>query len=180
MDSKIGLIVTVNRLSAKTNCFGSKTVTTMCRTMQEAKDELVTYLCEQFKHINIDFPTDLEEFEFLWFHRNAVECNAFTYRVFNGRWEQPWECDDIYCDVVDRMFDQDTKNPPDFSELYGEPNPDEIKEDSFAMQPEQTDELKEIESKLEEILRNTTENESHLNTMNQTDSKDITEKSLDV
>ena len=151
---KIGLIVTINKFVnySGQKCFKTKTVTTMCKTLEEAHDELVTYLCSQFKDLNIDFPIDINEFEFMWFDREYVETHAFKYKVFNNGWSEPWEMEDIYSDVMDRMFQTEVENPPDFSQLYGEPNPDEIKEDKFQMPPEQSDEMKEIQDKIDHII----------------------------
>jgi hypothetical protein len=154
MDAKIGLIVTINRFVNYSGhkYFKAKTVTTMCKTLEDAHSELVRYLCSQFKDLNIDFPIDINEFELLWFDREYIETHAFTYKVFNNKWMEPWEMEDIYSDVMDLMFDTESKNPPDFSELYGEPNPDEIKEDKFVMQPEENKELDDIQSKVDEII----------------------------
>jgi hypothetical protein len=50
------------------------------------------------------------------------------------------------------MFEEDSKNPPDFSQIYGEPDPDEDTLDKFTM--EDNEHIKEFESKLKEIISN--------------------------
>ena len=58
--NSIGLIVTINSFK---NHFKSKTNSTMCKSVDEARDELITYLCGQFDNLNIDFPDNINDFE---------------------------------------------------------------------------------------------------------------------
>jgi len=148
--NSIGLIVNINKYS---NYFQSKTVTTICKSIEEAKDELITYLCGQFDNLNIDFPDNINDFELIWFDRTYIDAPSFSYKIFTTRWEDPWDREDIYSDVLVKMLEQDSKNPPDFEELYGEPTGAEENEDRFMMKPEENDEIKELEEKMRQIMK---------------------------
>lgn len=146
--NKIGLLVTLNKF---TTYFETIQIDYVCETLDEAKEMLVNYLANHFKDLNIDYPLELIEFEYHWFKQQYVNSNSFYYKIFmDGKWSEPWETQDIYSDVYDKMLEYETNNPPDFSEIYGEPNPDEEKMDKFTM--EQSEEIKQLEKKLGEIL----------------------------
>jgi hypothetical protein len=144
----IGLVITVNKFNHYWNTTQS---TFVCDTLDNAKKTLVNNLASQFYVLNIDFPLELADFEYIWFNQQQVEADSFYYKVFmDGSWSEPWDTHDIYADVLDAMLDLETNNPPDFSTLYGEPNPDENADDKFPV--EQSDEITEMEKKLTEII----------------------------
>lgn len=145
--NNIGLIVTLNKFNTY---FETKQETFICESEEKAREELINLLVNNFKSLNIDFPQELVDFEYIWFKQQYVNCNCFDYKLFNSKWSEPWEPQDIYSEVLDRMFDEDSKNPPDFSEIYGEPNPDESKQDKFTM--ENDEKIQELENKLKEII----------------------------
>lgn len=144
--SQIGLIVTINKFK---NYFTSNQKTWICETIDEARAKLVEYLADELNKINIDYPTELIDFEYIWFDRQYVNCNAFNYKIFvENNWCEPWESQDIYYDVMDKILEQEYKNPPDFDQMYSEPNPDEdvIDRDDCDY---------EFEKKMEDIMNKT-------------------------
>jgi hypothetical protein len=95
-----------------------------CNSIDECRNKLINFLADEFSNLNIDFPMDLNEFEYIWFDYSYVKSNAFDYLIVSSEetliWNNPWELQDIYSDVLDIMYEKDVNNPPNFSELYGE------------------------------------------------------------
>jgi hypothetical protein len=146
--TKFGLIITINKFN---NYFETIQTTYVFDTIDEAKNKLLTYLGDQFKHLNIDFPIDFIDFEYMWFKEQYINTNAFNYKIFNNdEWTEPWDTQEIYSDVIELMIEAETKIPIDFSQLYGEPDPDENVNDNFTMEP--TEQMQELENKLKEII----------------------------
>jgi hypothetical protein len=148
--SKIGLIVNINKFN---KCFETSNATFVCDSDDEAKNKMIEHLVTYMGSLNIDYPMDLDDFEYVWFKQNYVKTNAFTYFIFNEtKWHQPWDLQEIYEEFLDKMVEKDSSNPPDFDTIYGEPNPDEEEEDKFTM--EHSEEVQELEKKLSEIISN--------------------------
>ena len=146
--SNIGLIITINRFNTY---FESNSYTTLHETIDDARNKLVETLVENFKYINIDFPNNLVDFEYIWFKEQYVNVNSFTYKLFlNNNWSEPWDSDDIYDDVLVKLEEYEIQNAPDFSKMYGEPNPDVEADDKFSI--ENNEQTHEFESKLKEII----------------------------
>ncbi len=146
--NKIGLVITINKYK---HYFETNQITCICETMDEAKDKLVEYLANEFSILNIDFPLDLADFEHLWFHQQYVNTNSFYYKLFmEGVWHEPWDHQDIYSDVLNKMQAYEESNPPNFEEIYGEPDPDENKVDHFSL--DKDEQIHELEKKLTEII----------------------------
>lgn len=132
----IGLIVTINKFIQPTKYLRSHTSTVLCKSMDEAYNELINYLCSHFESLNIDFPLDYDEFELLWFNREYVDSKIFIYKIFTNKWIEPWDYQDIYDSVLERMLKYENDHPPNLDELYEEPDPEEIKDDKFQLQNE--------------------------------------------
>ncbi len=148
--NKVGLIVTINKYN---HWFETMQTSYVCDDIEDAKNTLVDYLVQQFRNLNIDYPLDLSDFEYLWFKQQYVNTNAFYYKLFmENIWCEPWDQQDIYSEVLDKMFEQETQNPPDFSNLYGEPDPDEEVNDNFD-NIEHNEQLLELERKLTNIIK---------------------------
>jgi hypothetical protein len=148
--SKIGLIITINRFKTY---FESNSHTTLHETINDARNKLVEILVENFKHINIDFPNNLVDFEYLWFKQQYVNANAFTYKIFdNNHWVEPWDSDDIYDDVLIKLEEYEIQNAPDFSKMYGEPDPNSMIDTDDKSNIEYNEQTHEFESKLKEII----------------------------
>lgn len=155
--NKIGLIINISKYN---NYFETSNTTFLCDTIDEAKGKMIEYLVTQMGSLNIDYPMDLHDFEYIWFKQTYVNTNAFTYFIFNDtKWHQPWDLQDIYDEFLDKMIEKDSLNPPDFDTIYGEPNPDEEAEDNFAM--EHSEEIQELEKKLSEIISNAKNADTH-------------------
>ena len=127
--NKTGLIITTNRFN---NYFESKTYPIICDSIESAKNELINTLVKEFKNLKIDFPDDLNDFEHVVFNEQYVKSNAFTYKVFdNNTWSEPWEPNEIYTDVLDKMLEEENKEQVDFDKLYkDEEQEDETMEDT--------------------------------------------------
>jgi hypothetical protein len=94
---------------------------------------------------------DLIDFEYIWFKEQYVKTNAFVYQIYhNDKWSEPWDTQDIYEDVLEKIQDYENKNIPDFSKIYGEPNPDINEDDNFVSN--HTEQNTEFEQKLKEII----------------------------
>ena len=146
--SNIGLIITINRFSTY---FESNTYTSEFDNIENARNKLVNTLVENFKYLNIDFPNNLIDFEYLWFKQQYVKANSFAYKVFvNNKWTEPWDYDDIYDDVLVKLEEYEIQNAPDFAKMYGEPNPDVDADDNFNI--ENNEHVHEFETKLKEII----------------------------
>jgi hypothetical protein len=149
----IGLFIIINKF---TNCFETIYHTTTGTTMDNIKDILISYLAKQFNILDIDFPLELHDFEYIWFKQQHIICNAFNYKIFyKNNWVEPWELEELYTDVLDKMLEENNKNPPNFSELYGEPNPDENKIDNFneTINENPSEYIEEIAENLKEIIK---------------------------
>jgi len=161
--NKIGLIVNINKYK---HYFETSNATFVCDTFDNIKEKLINHLVLHFGNLNIDYPMDLTDFEYIWFNQNYVNTNAFSYFIFSqsdqsAKWSQPWELQEIYDDFLDKMVEKDSLNPPDFDTIYGEPNPDEDMDDNFTM--DHNEEIEKFEKKLNEIMTNAKNIEIHEN-----------------
>jgi hypothetical protein len=125
----IGLIIVINKYSSQ------ETLTFNLKSIDEAKDKLITILVDNFKHLNVDFPLDISDFEYTWFNEESSNLPIFTYKIYNNDWITPWDEQDIYTDVLEKLYELEITTAPNFSELYGEPI-----EDSFEKNDELNDE----------------------------------------
>jgi hypothetical protein len=147
--NKIGLIITINKFK---RYFETQQTTLVCETIEEAREKLLEYLSKELECLNIDYPLDLTDFEHYWFGQQYINTNAFYYKLFmEGSWHEPWDQQEIYSDVLDRIEKNDLLDPPVFDEIYGEPNPDEDTVDNFSM--ENDEQIHELEKKFTEIIK---------------------------
>jgi len=144
----IGLSLTINKF---TTYFESTPYFLMFDTLDNAKNELINILVTHYKKLNINYPPVLVDFEYEIFSQNYVKADAFVYKVFhNDRWDEPWETQDIYDDVIEKIVKEESENPPEFSEIYGEPDPDENIINKFTIENDEC--YQEMEKKLKEII----------------------------
>ena len=149
--NQIGLSLTINKF---TTYFESTPYFLMFDTLENTRNELINILVTHFKKLHINYPSELSEFEYELFNHQYVKTDAFVYKIYqNNRWEEPWEPQDIYDDVIDKIVKEDSENPPEFSEIYGEPDPDENIINKFTMENDEC--YQEMESKLKEIISQT-------------------------
>ena len=146
--NKIALVLTINRF---TQYFETQTIYNNYDSIEIAKKALIDIIFSHFKNINVDYPHDLIDFEYIWFKEQYVKTNAFVYQIYdNDKWSEPWESQDIYEDVLEKIQEYENENIPDFSKMYGEPNPDVEEDDNFTS--DNTEHSFEFEQKLKEII----------------------------
>jgi hypothetical protein len=145
------LSLTINKYS---NFFESINHFLTFDTLVDLKKELINILTNQYKNYNIDYPSELFKFENIIFNDNYIKADAFVYKIFfDNKWlEDPWDTQDIYNDVLESILNIDINNPPDFSEIYGEPNPDENIINNNNIEDE---EINDIEKRLNNIMEET-------------------------
>ena len=122
--------------------------------LDELRKELINILTNQYKNYNIDYPLELIKFENIIFNNEYIKADAFVYKIFFGnKWiDEPWDNQEIYDDVLESILNIDVKNPPDFSEIYGEPDPDENIINNSNIEDEK---INEIEKRLNNIMEQT-------------------------
>jgi hypothetical protein len=146
--NKIGLIITINKYK---HYFETNKTQLICETIDEARDILINNLTKEFSNLNIDYPFDLIDFEHHWFNQHDVKMDAFNYDLFiKDKWCKPWELQEIYLDVLDKIQANEEANPPNFDEIYGEPDPDEDIIDKFPIDKNEV--IHEFEKKLTDII----------------------------
>lgn len=149
--NKIGLSLTINKF---TTYFESIPHFLMFENLENARTELINILVTHYKKFHINYPPVLIDFEHEVFSYQYVKAETFVYKVFqNDKWEEPWESQDIYDDVIEQIIKEESENPPDFSEIYGEPDPDENIINKFTMENDEC--YQEMENKLKEIISQT-------------------------
>ena len=75
----------------------------------------------------------------------------FRYKIFsNDIWSEPWDYDDLYDEILVKLEEYEIANVPDFSKMYGEPDPDVDADDNFTI--ENNEQTHEFETKLKEII----------------------------
>ena len=112
----IGLIIIINKYLSQ------ELLTFNLASIDEAKDKLISVLIDKFKNLNIDFPLLLSDLEYLWFNEEAIDLPIFSYKIFDDIWTNPWEEQDIYSDVLDKLHEIEINTIPDLSKLYNEPS----------------------------------------------------------
>ena len=100
------------------NSFNFENYTFICSDLNDAKQTLLNFLTKEFLYLKIDFPLLLEDFEYIFLKNEYINTNVFTYKIFiNNTWEEPWELQDIYTDVLDILQEIEYKKDIDFSEI---------------------------------------------------------------
>lgn len=146
--NKIALSLTINKFI---NHFESIPYFLIFETLDHAKLEIINILVTHYKKLHVNYPHELSEFEYELFSQNYVKADAFVYKIYhNDRWDEPWETQDIYDEVIERIIKEENENPPEFSEIYGEPDPDENIINKFTMENDEC--YQEMENKLKEII----------------------------
>lgn len=154
--SKIGLIVIINKYSTY---FKNTIKTFECSSLDETKTKLIEYLAEELNKEEIDFPIELDDLRFKWFNESYVDCDIFSYKVFDNIFTEPWELQDIYSEVYDLMFNKECEKEIDYASLYNEDklsDEDEmkIKETENNLFENMPDDVKEIEERMQKIINN--------------------------
>jgi hypothetical protein len=87
--------------------------------LDESKQILVDYLVTLLKPINIDFPANVMDFEYIWFNQIYVQSNFFTYKI-DDNYSDIWEYQEIYDDVLEKLLENEYQNLPNLLDLYHE------------------------------------------------------------
>lgn len=146
--SKIALSLTVNKFISH---FESISYYLTFDTLENVKTEIINILVTHYKKLHINYPHNLVDFEYEIFNQQYVKADTFNYKIYyNDKWEEPWENQDLYDEVIEKIINEEIENPPDFSEIYGEPDPDENIINSFTMENDEC--YQQMESKLKEII----------------------------
>ena len=100
--NKIALSLTINKY---VNYFESISHFLIFDTLENTKSELINILVTHYKKLHINYPHDLTDFEYELFSQNYVKADAFVYKIYyNERWEEPWESQDIYDEVIEKII----------------------------------------------------------------------------
>jgi len=76
----------------------------VCDNIEEAREKLIDYFIKQIKDINIDFPLEFDDFEYIWLDNNYIDGNMINYKIFiKNEWIEPWELQEIYSDVLNKL-----------------------------------------------------------------------------
>jgi hypothetical protein len=115
--------------------------------LDSCKKLLIEYLASLLKNINIDFPDDILDFEYIWFQQTFMESSFFSYDVDN---EEPWEYQEIYEEVLEKLLQIEHANIPNFSELYSEEEEEDYNYSNIAEQEhenalEKFDQVEQVE-----------------------------------
>lgn len=142
--NNFGLIVIINKYNK--NIYSSYSKTFNIINIDEGYNKLIEYLAEQFNHLIIDFPQDLDDFEYIWFDNSYVNSSVFDYYIFNDKWIQPWNKQELYEDVLNLMFDKETKKTKN-DELDHEKSEEQLKDTKVSFE----DKLKEFQKHLDNL-----------------------------
>ena len=86
-EDKYGLSMTVD--------FKAKTFMSICKSLDEVKENIIDNLVEEFKHLNLE---KLEKLEYNTFYEKyKITYNVFDYDEYE--WIQPWDLYDIFENV---------------------------------------------------------------------------------
>ena len=107
-EHKYGLIINLNKYNTYCEIIHK---TFICESIEECRNELINFLVSELNVLNIDFPLEFSDFEYIWLKQNYINTNIFNYMIFsNNIWSSPWELDDIYTDVLDKIHDYEIAN----------------------------------------------------------------------
>jgi hypothetical protein len=154
--SNFGLIIIINKYNKH---FQSIIKTFQLSSLDEAREKLVEYLAEELNKEEIDFPIELEDLRYKWFNETYVDCDIFSYKVYDNNFTEPWESQDIYSDVYDLMFNKECDKEIDYTTLYSENKLSEEDEKKYIesennLFDNMTDDVKDIETNMRNIIKN--------------------------
>lgn len=105
---KYGLIINLNKYNSFCEIIHK---TFIFDTLEDCKNQLINFLINEFKDLNIDFPLELNDFEYIILNQNYINTNMFNYMIFyDNKWITPWELDDIYNEILEKIHELDIKN----------------------------------------------------------------------
>jgi hypothetical protein len=107
MTSKFGLILNIN---CSTETITHKYV---CDTLDNCYIEIIECLTNEINKLTIDFPLELDKFEYIWFNQTYTTNNFFSYSIFyNDVWlEEKWSAEEVYDEIITKIFEIENNNP---------------------------------------------------------------------
>jgi hypothetical protein len=129
--SKFALIINLNKFNTYCEINHTKYI---CDSLEECKIKLIDYLVSEFKNLNIDFPFDILDFEYIYLNQNYINTNSFNYMIFSDNlWINPWDNQDIYSEVIDKIhiieINECEKNQLNNAEYFNESDSDNSEKD---------------------------------------------------
>ena len=100
----IGLIATVYKYN---KYFEPITQTFVADSLDIARDILINFISSNINNLQIDYPLDIDDFEYIWFDNQYIKCDLFSYKIFmDNKWLENnlWGNQEIYTDVLQYMF----------------------------------------------------------------------------
>ena len=125
----------------------------ICDNIDQAKEKIIDYIVKQIQYINIDFPLEFENFEYIWFENNYINTNMINYKLFiNNDWIEPWDLQELYTDVLDKLQEKIYATEINFSELFEETNEDNAIDNNVNL--EHDIKFDDFEKKMHNIFKN--------------------------
>jgi hypothetical protein len=118
--------------------------------LENCRDILTNYIVTIINTtINfLDFPSDVYEFENIWFDYNYVNSTFYTYKIDDVESEL-WDYQEIYDEVLEKLLELEYKFAPKFDDLYQEEEegvePININESSGEYYEDSLDKIDEVE-----------------------------------
>ena len=89
-------------------------------SLNEIQKELINFLALEFNKLQIDFPLNLNEFESIWFDFYSMNHldYIFNYNIYDSErseWITPWELQDIYNDILEKILYLEEHDGNDYS-----------------------------------------------------------------
>jgi len=126
-------------------------------SLENTKNQIIKIIANEFKDIHIDYPIELDDFEYKWFGEQYINSSSFYYKIFDSnfnKWIEPWNKQEIYSDVIDFIINEDSQNPPDFNKIFGEPDPNDNTLDKFSMLDNENNIINKINTAYNTMINN--------------------------
>lgn len=85
--------------------------------LNDCRNYIINVVSDNFKKLDIDFPLNLDDFEYIWFDSNRTDANSFTYILIPNNnnnisygWDEPWSLEDLYDDILENMYQYEINN----------------------------------------------------------------------
>lgn len=83
----------------------------VCSSLEECYNKLIVNIKNKI-NMNIDFPSDLDDFAYLhWYNNYSMDNEIFDYNVFsNNEWTKPWTLQELYENILEIIHQVDLQN----------------------------------------------------------------------
>jgi hypothetical protein len=87
--------------------------------LENCRDILTNYIVTIINTtINfLDFPSDVYEFENIWFDYNYINSTFYTYKIDDVE-SEIWDYQEIYDEVLEKLLELEYNFAPNFNDLY--------------------------------------------------------------